>query len=149
MGGLTPIQVMVIILTTTDVGGELIIEAPLEVLREAARVLFGALLKEEKEDRKIVFTYDAPVCQPKIIVEEIGKGKYRVTCRSLCSIGNCPYWDRCVRIDNERLKSYEIALKKILGEEIIKKAEYKWIPERVKEEEVEKLIDKIISRRRE
>jgi len=128
--------------------GELIVEGSIEKLREAARIMFGASLREEAYNGNIVFTIETPVCPPRIIVEKIGEGKYKVTCQSKCSISQCPYWERCVRIDNERLKAYEITLRKIIGVEAIKEAKYIWIPERLKEEEMEKIIDKLITRKR-
>jgi hypothetical protein len=124
--------------------GELIVEANMETLREAAKVVFGASLKEYVEDGKTIFALESPICQPRIIVEKIAEGKYRITCRSKCMIKDCPYWERCVKIDNERLKTYEIALRKIMGKDIVKERKYTWIPERVREEEIEKIIDRII-----
>lgn len=124
--------------------GELIVETNMETLREAAKIVFGASLKEYEEDGKTIFTLEVPVCPSLIVVEKITEGKYRVTCRSKCMIEDCPYWERCVKIDNERLKTFEIALKKIMGAEIVKERKYTWVPERVKEEEIEKVIDRII-----
>jgi hypothetical protein len=124
--------------------GELIVEANMEILREAAKIVFGASLKEYVEDGKTIFTLEVPVCPSLIVVEKVAEGKYRVTCKSKCMIKDCPYWERCVKIDNERLKTYEIALRKIMGVEAVKERKYTWIPERVKEEEIEKIIDRMI-----
>ncbi|RLE50494.1 MAG: hypothetical protein DRJ21_01665 [Candidatus Methanomethylicota archaeon] len=126
--------------------GELVVEASLEAIREAARLTLGVTTKEVREDNKIIFTYESPVCPPRIIVKEIEAGKYHVTSSSLCSIPECPYWERCAKIDSERLRIFEIILNKIMGKKTTIMAMYEWLPERVKEEELEKLIDRLIRR---
>jgi|GEM_PF-1320215 len=126
--------------------GELIVEAPIEILREAARITLGIGVKECREDDNIVFTYESPVCPPRIIAKEIEPGKYHILSSNKCSIPDCPYWERCAKLSTERLRIYEIALNKLLGKDKILKARYEWLPERVKEEELEKLIDRLISR---
>ncbi|MEM3615712.1 MAG: hypothetical protein QXX09_03580 [Candidatus Methanomethylicia archaeon] len=127
--------------------GELIVEADMEALREAAKIVFGASIKEYVEDGKTIFTFETPLCPPRIIVEEIKPRRYHITSQSKCSIKDCPYWERCARIDSERLRTYEIALKRILGERVLIESKYKWLPERVREEEIEKVIDKIIRKK--
>ena len=44
--------------------GELVVKAPLEALRKAARVTLGITVREIREDGKIIFTYDSPLCHP-------------------------------------------------------------------------------------
>lgn len=129
-----------------ELKGELVVEASIETLREAARIMFGASLKEEVDNGKIIFTFETVVCPPRIIIEDIGGGKYKVTCQSKCSISQCPYWQRCIEVDNERLKAYEITLRKLIGDKAIRETKYRWTPERIKEEEMEKIIDKLITR---
>jgi hypothetical protein len=124
--------------------GELIVEANMDTLREAAKIVFGASLKEYVENGKTIFTLEVPVCPSMILIEKIAEGKYKITCRSKCMIKDCPYWERCVKIDNERLKTFEIALRKIVGAKAVKESKYTWTPERVREEEIEKIIDRII-----
>ncbi|RLE52110.1 MAG: hypothetical protein DRJ26_04000 [Candidatus Methanomethylicota archaeon] len=126
--------------------GELVVEAPLEVLREAAKITLGVSVKEIREDNKIIFTYDSPVCPPRIILTEIEPGKYHVISSNKCSIPDCPYWESCARSDTERLRIFEIVIKKLLGEKKILESRYEWLPERVREEELEKLIDRMIRR---
>ncbi|MCS7365247.1 MAG: hypothetical protein NDF54_07425 [archaeon GB-1867-035] len=124
--------------------GELIVEAPLEILREAAKLTLGISVMEIRENDKIIFTYDSPVCPPRIIAKEIEPGKYHVISSNKCSISDCPYWEKCARIDTERLRIFEIALNKLLGKKGKITSRYEWLPERVKEEELEKLIDRLI-----
>ena len=93
--------------------GELIVEAPLQYIAEAARIALGVAVKEVRENKEIIYTYESPVCPPRIIVKEIEPGKYHVTSSSKCTIPDCPYWEKCARVDSERLRIFEIALDKI------------------------------------
>lgn len=119
--------------------GELIVEAPLEILREAAKLTLGISVMEIRENNKIIFTYDSPVCPPRIIAKEIEPGKYHVISSNKCTIKDCPYWERCARTDTERLRIFEITLNKLLGKKGKITSRYEWLPEKSKRRRIRKV----------
>ena len=104
----------------------------------------GITVREIREGGKIIFTYDSPLSPPRIIARELESEKYHITSSSKCSINDYPYWERCAKLDAEKLKIFENVLKKILGKTTMIKSSYKWMLERINEDEIDEIIERLI-----
>ncbi len=118
---------------------ELLTSASLEDIREAAREVLGDFIEEDKGDR-ITFTEPIPTCPAQIVAIKEPDGKFRIYTTSICSIENCQYVAKCIKMDVANLKLMkELLLKERPGVEI---KEFEWNPTRVKEDiKLQKALD--------
>jgi hypothetical protein len=124
-------------------GNEFVVEATLELISNAIRRVLGNC-SQDVGDGEIIFTGVREVCPPIIKVRSIGGGRYVIISTSKCSVKDCSYWERCVKLDVERLEALRRELLKLADE--TKKQALRWPIET--EGVSEKIIEKAYERMR-
>jgi len=123
---------------------DLVVESTLELISNAIRKILGNYSQNMEANGEIIFTGIREVCPPIIKVRSIGEGKYAIISTSKCSVKDCSYWERCVKLDAERLEALRKELLK-LADEKAKKQALKWPieTEGVDEKIIEKAYEKL------
>jgi len=126
--------------------GELVIQAPLMRVYDAAQIVLGAGMDAETKGNMVTFTAKSAVCPSQIVLRKLGEEQFHVVATSKCMIKNCPYWERCAEMDAERLLTFEITLNKLLGKGAVTEAHYTWRPELGKDAELQKTLSRFLSK---
>ncbi len=124
---------------------DLVVEAALENIVEAVRRVLGNYNQSIGDSGEMIFTGVREMCPPIIKVRSICKGRYTIVSTSRCDIKDCSYWERCVKLDAERLETLRRELLKLARREVEKQV-LKW-PIGVEEAE-EKIVEKVYEKMR-
>ncbi|HYB92775.1 MAG TPA: hypothetical protein VED00_01350, partial [archaeon] len=68
--------------------GELVVDASLIEIRDAASITLG-MMNESQEDDTVVFTAQSAICPSQIKAKKIGENRYHVYTTSVCNIKDC------------------------------------------------------------
>nr|MDO8133438.1 hypothetical protein [Candidatus Njordarchaeum guaymaensis] len=103
-----------------------IIEAPVEMILQAAREVLGGDPKEKKsKDGSVTLTKNVSQCPPQIKIIPTNKNKFRIVSTSLCNIKDCDYWQRCADLDSGNMQELKEAVAKLQGK-IVPRGEKRW-----------------------
>jgi hypothetical protein len=103
-----------------------IIDAPVEIILQAAREVLGGDPKEKKSrEGSIILTKNVSQCPPQIKIVPVDKNKFRIISTSLCNIKDCDYWKRCADLDSGNLQELKEGVAKLQGK-IFSRGEKRW-----------------------
>lgn len=125
---------------------DLIVEASFETIVKAIKKVLGDYNQSEEDSgREVVFTGLRETCPPVIKVRRIDGGKYVIISTSKCSVRDCSYWERCLKLDAERLEVMRRELLGLTSREGDRKTALRWFSgvERVDEKVIEKAYEKV------
>lgn len=125
---------------------DLVVESTLENITEAVRRVLGNYTQSVGVNGEIIFIGVREICPPIIKVRSICEGRYAIISTSRCDIRDCSYWERCAKLDAERLEILKGEILKLAGKKVEKQV-LKW-PIGIEEVD-EKIIEKAYEKMRE
>lgn len=125
---------------------DLVVESTLENITEAVRRVLGNYTQSVGVNGEIIFIGVREICPPIIKVRSICEGRYAIISTSRCDIRDCSYWERCAKLDAERLETLKGEILKLAGKKVEKQV-LKW-PIGIEEVD-EKIIEKAYEKMRE